>query len=38
MFFSALSDEGLAHSTIKDLYGLLNPVLNWQWKMGLFVN
>ena len=25
MFFSALSDEGLAHSTIKGLYGLLNP-------------
>ena len=24
-FFSALSDEGLAHSTIKGLYGLLNP-------------
>lgn len=24
-FFSALSDEELAHSTIKDLYGLLNP-------------
>ncbi len=25
MFFSALSDEGLAHSTIKGFYGLLNP-------------
>ena len=24
-FFSVLSDEGLAHSTIKGLYGLLNP-------------
>ena len=24
-FFSTLSDEGLAHSTIKGLYGLLNP-------------
>ena len=24
-FFSSLSDEGLAHSTIKGLYGLLNP-------------
>ena len=24
-FFFALSDEGLAHSTIKGLYGLLNP-------------
>ena len=24
-FFSSLSDEGLAHSTIKSLYGLLNP-------------
>lgn len=24
-FFFTLSDEGLAHSTIKGLYGLLNP-------------
>lgn len=24
-FFSSLPDEGLAHSTIKGLYGLLNP-------------
>ena len=40
-FFSTLSDEGLAHSTIKGLYGLLNPsfelavcdgVLDVRWR------
>ena len=41
-FFSTLSDEGLAHSTIKGLYGLLNPsfelavcdgVLDVRWEI-----
>ena len=35
MFFSALSDEGLAHSTIKGLYGLLNPSFELAVEDGL---
>ena len=34
-FFSALSDEGLAHSTIKGLYGLLNPSFELAVEDGL---
>ena len=36
-FFSALSDEGLAHSTIKGLYGLLNPSFELAVEDGLSV-
>ena len=34
-FFSALSDEGLAHSTIKGLYGLLNPSFELAVEVGI---
>ena len=36
-FFSGLSDEGLAHSTIKSMYALLNPAFNMAVRMGLSV-
>ena len=34
-FFSGLSDEGLAHSTIKSMYALLNPAFNMAVEDGI---
>lgn len=34
-FFSGLSDEGLAHSTIKNMYALLNPAFNMAVEDGI---